>query len=99
MYYYCIPTYSCIQDWATSDTNITLDPLLVDPEGGDFHLQPGSPCIDAGGTCSLGEDFDGDSRPQDMSTVARGDGSDFDIGADEFGYPKAAAQPRWRFYD
>jgi hypothetical protein len=27
---------------------ISADPLFVDPENGDFRLQPGSPCIDAG---------------------------------------------------
>ncbi len=28
--------------------NLSLDPLLIDPEDGDFHLQAGSPCINAG---------------------------------------------------
>lgn len=27
---------------------ISMDPMFVDPENGDFRLQPGSPCIDAG---------------------------------------------------
>ena len=41
----------------------------------DHHLQPGSPCIDAGTDAGVYTDRDGDERPQ-------GDG--FDMGADEF---------------
>ncbi len=32
--------------------NIFLDPLLMDPTGGDFHLQAASPCVDAGDPAS-----------------------------------------------
>lgn len=35
---------------------IDEDPLFADPENGDFHLQPGSPCIDAGNNSALPED-------------------------------------------
>jgi uncharacterized protein (TIGR01370 family) len=37
-------------DWqkATGDDAILADPLFVDAENGDFHLQPSSPAIDAG---------------------------------------------------
>ncbi len=28
--------------------NISMDPLYVDPDNGDFHLQETSPCVDAG---------------------------------------------------
>ncbi len=31
-----------------SPTNLQVDPMLVNPAGGDFHLKPGSPCIDKG---------------------------------------------------
>jgi hypothetical protein len=45
--------------------NIFLNPLFVDPDNGDYHLQAGSPCIDGG---------DPSSPPDPDSTVA-------DIGA------------------
>lgn len=79
------PTYSCIEDWTSGGTgNISDDPQLVDPANGDFHLLPNSPCIDAGGTVTLAQDFEGDPRPWDAISEPRGDGFDFDIGADEY---------------
>ena len=41
-------TYSDIQDGWEGETNIDVDPMFVDPDNGDYHLQVGSPCIDAG---------------------------------------------------
>ena len=29
--------------------NIDIDPQFADPDKGDYHLRPGSPCVDAGG--------------------------------------------------
>lgn len=59
------------------------DPLFVDPTGGDYHIQPGSPAIDAGGNPQtelinqpINTDVDGDARPNALS-------NGFDIGADE----------------
>jgi YD repeat-containing protein len=44
-----VVTYSCIQDWTGGGTgNITYNPVFVDFSGGDYHLDPNSPCIDAG---------------------------------------------------
>jgi hypothetical protein len=47
-----VPSYCCIQEWQESETpgagNINQDPLFIDPGGGDYRLQPGSPCVDAG---------------------------------------------------
>jgi hypothetical protein len=70
-----VVTYSDVQGGYSGEGNIDLNPLFVSALGGDFRLQSGSPCIDAG--CyveGLIDDFEGDPRPY---------GSGFDIGADE----------------
>jgi hypothetical protein len=55
--------------------NIQADPKFVDPANGDFHLQAGSPAIDAGTSSGApATDFEGRARP---------DGH-IDIGAYEF---------------
>ena len=56
-------------------TNVPGDPGFVDLEGGDYHLAPGSPCIDAGDPAS----------PPDP------DGSPIDIGALTFQPPDVYA--------
>ncbi len=94
------PSYSCIQDWTGGTGNISSNPELADPANGDFHLQPTSPCIDAGGYVSdLDQDFEGNPRPWDGTSELRGDGSDFDIGADEYigpiGFDFAMSQEEW----
>ena len=95
-----IPTFSCIQDWTGGGTgNITLDPQFVDTSGSNFHLQITSPCIDAGSNAlGLSIDFEGDSRPTDGVTEPRGDGSDYDIGADEFVESSTKANNWWLWY-
>jgi putative surface-exposed virulence protein len=95
------PSYSCIQDWNGGGVgNISLDPRLVDPATDNFHLQPTSPCIDAGCyIAGLTQDFDGDARPYDGTSEPRGDGSDFDIGADECMESLTAVRPTiWPLY-
>ena len=43
--------------------SISQDPLFVDADYNDFHLQPASPCIDAGVNVGLTEDYEGNSVP------------------------------------
>jgi Putative metal-binding motif len=88
-------TYECVAEtpsevnacaWTICEEasgHISNDPLFVDPDGGDFHLQDTSPCMDTGinpvpAYIPLGFldfDFDGDARPY---------GAGWDIGADEW---------------
>jgi nitrous oxidase accessory protein NosD len=65
---------------ATLSDNITgRDPIFVNAASFDFHLQAGSPAIDAGLTLAEAqEDLDGTARPQ---------GSDYDMGVYEYGQP------------
>lgn len=50
------------------------DPLFVNPAVENYHIQAGSPAMDAGINAGIDVDIDGDERPQ---------GGGFDIGADE----------------
>lgn len=81
-------TYSNVdQDgYAGSDGNIRQDPLFVDPGNGDFHLQQGSPCIDAGTSdgASL-TDMEGFPRYDDPLVPNTGGGTYpyYDMGAYE----------------
>jgi hypothetical protein len=56
--------------------NIDADPLFVNPAAGDLHLDPLSPCIDAGLTPA-------DCPTEDIEGNPRRAGSDYDMGAYE----------------
>jgi hypothetical protein len=70
--------------------NLNADPMFVDSANGDFHLQQGSPCIDAGDNSAPGlpaTDIDGDNRRIDNPRVAdtgNGTAPIVDMGADEY---------------
>ena len=62
---HCSPevTYCVVEDGWPGEGNIESDPLFVDPANEDYHLSPGSPCIDAGdndGVAADVLDLDGD---------------------------------------
>ena len=69
-----------------NDPNILVEPndpaaIWID---GDYRLQIGSPCIDAGRDAGIYEDIDGNDRPFNFPGVDNnGELSDFDIGAYE----------------
>ena len=72
--------------WGDGIGNISANPMFVDPRNGDYHLQAGSSCIDAGiNEGAPDSDFEGDHRPYDVPDVDNnGDLPEFDIGADEY---------------
>ena len=82
-------SYSDIQDGWTGTGNINEDPLFVDAEHGDFHLDFGSPCIDAANNTVITElvDLDGETRRIDdpyTTDTGSGDPPIVDMGPYEF---------------
>jgi hypothetical protein len=72
-------TYSDVRGGFAGEGNINLNPIFVDPGNGDFHLSPGSPCIDAADNTAVPPDefdLDGDNNtteplPFDLDSHAR----------------------------
>jgi hypothetical protein len=78
---HCLWTYSDIgpSTVTAGAGNLNVDPLFVNANGGNFHLQSSSPVIDkADPNSTLSIDIDGDPRPQ---------GNGRDVGADEYKSP------------
>jgi hypothetical protein len=63
----------------TVQDNISCDPLFVNPDANDYHLQVNSPCINAGDPAFIAEpdEMDIDDDPRVLA-------GRIDIGADEF---------------
>ncbi len=71
-------TYSCIEGWSLGGTgNISGDPDFVNATSDNYHLDPNSPCIDAG---DAGGDYSGQL---DIDGEARVQGANVNMGADE----------------
>jgi len=70
-------TFSCFGEAGFSNGNLRIDPCFVnvsdDPTSWDFHLQNGSPCIDAGSLLDAPEiDLEGTPRPGGDGKVCMG---------------------------
>jgi len=69
--------YVLVDDATGTAGNISQDPLLANHAMRDFHLQPGSPCIDAGSAAHVVAPW------PDLDQQSRVLGGGVDIGADE----------------
>jgi hypothetical protein len=78
-------TYSDVEGGYGDWTNIDQDPLFLNLGNRDFHLKPGSPCVDRGNNIAPhipAHDIDGDPRIRDGDH----DGTaTVDMGVDEMG--------------
>lgn len=76
--------------FASSNGNISVDPQFVNTAGNDYHLQAGSPAIDAGDNTAPDlpqQDYDG--NPRIAPGCATGCTSTIDLGVYEFVAPNA----------
>ncbi len=69
--------YYGLADQTGVNGNISVEPMMANYNKGEFHLQPNSPCIDAGSLAAV------EAAWQDIDRQNRIIGNGVDIGADE----------------
>lgn len=85
----CTLTHCCTTPLPSSGAgNLTNEPSFVDLEGGDFRLQPTSPCINAGNNAFVSGTTDLDRNPRIV-------GGTVDICAYEFQTPTSLLSYAW----
>ena len=76
-------SYSNVHGGFVGENNINADPLFIDPEIDDYHLSPGSPCIDAGDP-----NYQAEPNEKDLDGLDRIVSEQVDLGAYETNYLK-----------
>jgi parallel beta-helix repeat protein len=69
--------YENISDATGTNGNISADPKFANDRIGDYHIQPDSPCVNAGSSAAVGTEW------KDIDGQLRITGASVDIGADE----------------
>jgi hypothetical protein len=80
--------YCCTTPMPVGLFNFTSDPMFVDLAGGDLHLQPKSPCINASNERRKTTATDVEGNPRIMGEV-------MDFGAYEFQTPRSVISHLW----
>ncbi|HIJ89325.1 MAG: right-handed parallel beta-helix repeat-containing protein [Desulfobulbaceae bacterium] len=78
--------YSLVQGGYQGSGNLSLDPLFLDPDNGDYRLGTASPCLNAGQTLAWA------GVVTDITGVARPQAGVYDIGAYEGGITPITSQ-------
>jgi len=80
--------FTCSTPYRYGSGNFTNDPLFLDVAGGHLHLQPTSPCINAGRNAYVTTTTDLDGNPRIV-------GGTVDVGAYEFQSPASVISYAW----